>query len=50
MSRFNTECCCMDCIETEKRHPDYQRAYDAELQAVKNGDYNYPGIGKPEDL
>lgn len=50
MSFFNTDMCCLDCLEKEKQHPDYQRAKAEELAAVQRGDYNFPGIGKPEDL
>lgn len=50
MSRFNTECCCPLCLAAEEKHPDYAQAAEAELRAVQSGDYNFPGIGKPEDL
>ncbi|MBD5585623.1 MAG: gamma-glutamylcyclotransferase [Clostridia bacterium] len=50
MSMFNTETLCMDCLEKERRHPDYKKARDAEHAAIYSGDYNFPGIGKPEDL
>lgn len=49
-SMFNTQTCCMDCIETEQRHPRYEEARKAELDAVRRGDYNFPGIGRPTDL
>ena len=47
MSRFNTDCICMKCAEEERNHPDYQKAVDAELAAVKRGDMIFPGIGWP---
>ena len=50
MSFFNTQMICMDCSEKEKTHPDYPRAREAEREAMGRGDYNFPGIGKPEDL
>ena len=50
MSRFNTDTICIPCERKEKDHPQYQEAAEAELRAVKAGNYNYPGIGKPEDL
>ena len=50
MSRFNTQVCCMDCIEKEKKHPDYLFAEAAELAAVRAGDYNFKGIGLPAGL
>ncbi len=50
MSRFNTDMICRDCEEKEKAHPDYGEAVWMEAQAVKHGDMNFPGIGKPADL
>jgi hypothetical protein len=47
MSRFNTDVLCMRCIEEEKMHPDYPKAAAAELETVRRGDYNFPGIGWP---
>lgn len=45
MSRFNTQIICMSCEEAEKRQPDYEKARKAEEDAVRRGDYNFPGIG-----
>jgi len=50
MSRFNTEMICMDCDDKERAHPMYAEAAAKELAAVKRGEMNFPGIGKPEDL
>ena len=50
MSMFNTDMICMKCKKKEKKHPDYDRAKEAEHQAVVNGDYNFKGVGKPNDL
>lgn len=50
MSRFNTDIICVPCETKEKAHPRYKEAWEAELAAVKRGDYNFPGIGKPDDL
>jgi ssDNA-binding Zn-finger/Zn-ribbon topoisomerase 1 len=47
MSRFNTDVLCPACIEEEKKHPDYEKAAEAELAAVRRGDMNFPGIGWP---
>ncbi len=44
MSRFNTDVLCMKCSEAEKKDPEYQKAVDAELKAIHNGDYNFKGI------
>ena len=50
MSIFNTDQICPDCEEKERAHPQYQLARNAESCAVRRGDLNFPGIGKPEDL
>jgi len=50
MSMFNTDMCCPKCIETEKAHPDYQKARDVELEQLQQKNYNFPGIGLPADL
>ena len=47
MSRFNTDSICIKCAEEERPPPDYQKAADAELAAVRHGDMNFPGIGWP---
>lgn len=50
MSRFNTEMCCDGCVEKEKAHPKYSAAVEEELRQCRMGNYNFDGIGKPEDL
>ncbi len=50
MSFFNQDVLCMDCKDKEKAHPRYAEAVKAEFEACNSGDYNFPGIGKPEDL
>ena len=50
MSRFNTDTICPTCEDREKKHPKYQEARDTEMRAVQQGNYNFPGIGKPADL
>lgn len=50
MSIFNTDMCCLECIEIERAHPDFQKARDVELDELLKGNYNFPGIGLPEDL
>lgn len=47
MSMFSTECICMKCSEEEHRHPDYRKAADAEQEAIRNGNHNFPGTGWP---
>jgi hypothetical protein len=50
MSRFNTDWICLACEEKERAHPLYKKASEAELAAVRSGDFNFKGIGKPADL
>ena len=50
MSMFNRDIVCIPCKEKEKLHPDYERASDVEISECKKGNYNFEGIGLPEDL
>jgi len=47
MSYFNTDELCLDCSDAEKQHPQYAEARAAEEAAVRDGNYNFPGIGWP---
>lgn len=49
-SMFNLDDLCMDCLAKEQQHPMYKRAKEVEHQHVVDGDYNFPGIGKPNNL
>lgn len=50
MSYFNTQMLCPDCETKERRHPKFETARRIETEHVRNGDYNFMGIGKPADL
>lgn len=50
MSRFNTEMICSDCATLERAHPSYPEAERVELEAVRAGNMNFPGIGCPPEL
>jgi hypothetical protein len=50
LSFFNTDEICRDCQLIESHHPKYGEARAAELQACKNGNYNFEGIGLPDDF
>lgn len=50
MSKFNTEKICFDCKDAEEKHPLYPEADRAEIQAIERGDFNFRGIGAPNDL
>lgn len=50
-SFFNTQVICLErCYVAERAHPDFERAHRVETEAVKRGDFNFPGIGLPPDL
>jgi len=49
-SMFNTQMCCEECIKKEQGHPLYQTAKERERESVLNGNYNFEGIGLPDDL
>ncbi len=50
MSMFNEQEICMDCKDKEKKHSDYKKAQDADHQQIRQGNYNFKGIGKPTNL
>jgi len=50
MSMFNTQTICIPCARTEEKHPKYEDARLADLQEIRKGNYNFLGIGKPDDL
>jgi pectin methylesterase-like acyl-CoA thioesterase len=50
MSRFNMDIICQSCDDLEHQHPLYEVAAAAELLSVMQHEYNFPGIGKPNDL
>lgn len=50
MSMFNEDIICMDCKNREVAHPLYKQALTTESNHVRNGNYNFLGIGLPADL
>ena len=50
MSMFSTKVICQDCKEKETKHPDYEKARQADIEASRQGDRNFAGIGEPSDL
>lgn len=50
MSFFDTSTICLSCESREERHPRHRAAVEADEQAIKRGDFNYPGIGLPSDM
>ena len=50
VSMFNTETICMACKKIEAAHPLYHAAMKADVEEIRKGNYNFKGIGLPEDL
>lgn len=50
MSYFNTDTICMKCKDIERAHPMFETARRIETEEVMRGNYNYEGIGLPNDL
>ncbi len=50
VSYFNTQIICENCESTERAHPEFRTAKNAELDAILKGDLFYKGIGLPKDL
>ena len=47
---FNQQVICLPCKDSEKLHPDYKKAAEAELESWKYRDMNFAGIGLPQEL
>lgn len=45
MSMYNTQVLCMACKEQENQREDYHDAVKADVEAIKRGERNFPGIG-----
>lgn len=50
MSFFNEDEICPRCDALERNHPLFQEAQRVEQEAVRHGNYNFPGVGVPPDL
>lgn len=50
LSYFNRQLICESCERKEQAHSNYTKARTAELNAVRAGNFNFPGIGLPESL
>lgn len=46
MSMYSTAIICMDCKEAETKRPDYEKARAADEAAIRQGNYNFKGIGE----
>lgn len=51
MSMYNRDCICMKCKQAETQRADYRDAVAADHEAIRQGNYNFEGIGyKPENV
>lgn len=48
-SMFNEDCLCMDCINKERKLPEYKSAVEADHAEIRRGNYNFKGIGYHEN-
>lgn len=44
MSRFTEECICIECADKEKTDKNYKKAVEADIEQIKQGNYNFKGI------
>ena len=49
MSMYNEDCICLACKEKERQRPDYVEACIAEAEQIKQGNFDFKGIGYKED-
>lgn len=49
MSFFNKDECCRNCILIESMHDNYESARAVERNECQKGNYNYEGVGLPDD-
>lgn len=45
MSMYNEDIICMPCKDAERKRDDYKKASDADNAEIKNGNFNFKGIG-----
>lgn len=48
MSFFNTSLICDECDTNERKRDDFEDARKADEDAIRQGNYNFPGIGFPK--
>lgn len=48
-SFFNSELICLECDNIERHHPDYAEAKRIEHEELVKGNYNFQGVGLPEN-
>ena len=49
MSMFDVSLICFDCADSEKKYPKYSEARQADEKAIREGNFNFEGIGQKKD-
>jgi len=49
MSMFNTQVICMVCKDKETKRQDYEKAVEADLRAIRDGNFNYGSCDEDTD-
>lgn len=49
-SMFNADTICLECQRVEQAHPAFEAARRREAEECAWGNYNFPGVGLPDDL
>ena len=45
MSMYNEQLICMDCKDKETKRDDYDKAVEADHEQIRQGNYNFKGVG-----
>ena len=48
-SMFNTDTICLECKKLERENPRYAEAVAADKAAIRGGNFNFAGIGLPDE-
>lgn len=46
MSMYNEQMICAECKDSETKREDYKRAQEADESAIRQGNFNFKGIGR----
>lgn len=45
MSMYNEDILCLDCKKEETKRPDYKKSVEADMEQIKQVNWNFEGIG-----
>lgn len=46
MSMFNEDCICLGCKDAETKEKNYDKAVQADHEQIRQGNYNFKGVGR----